>query len=106
MGKSSIVYVIGLSLIIGIALANINETSMGSMDSYTTYFGRTMAHNIALAHEKRGDLEGADEWIDRALDDISGVGVKQYRKVLNVRLEEEPILIRQLEEWEAATAAH
>jgi hypothetical protein len=49
MGKSSIVYVIGLSLIIGIALANINETSMGSMDSYTTYFGRTMAHNIALA---------------------------------------------------------
>jgi len=49
MGKSSIIYVIGLSLIIGIALANINETSMGSMDSYTTYFGRTMAHNIALA---------------------------------------------------------
>ena len=29
MGKSSIVYVIGLSLIIGIALANINETKHG-----------------------------------------------------------------------------
>jgi hypothetical protein len=48
MGKSSVVYVIGLSLIIGIALANINDTSMESMDTYATYFGRTMAHNVAI----------------------------------------------------------
>jgi hypothetical protein len=49
MGKAAVVYVIGLSLIIGIGLANINESSVGSMDTYSTYFGRTMAHNIALA---------------------------------------------------------
>ncbi|MCK5571856.1 MAG: hypothetical protein KAJ12_03815 [Bacteroidetes bacterium] len=49
MGKAAVVYVIGLSLIIGIGLANINQSSVGSMDTYSTYFGRTMAHNIALA---------------------------------------------------------
>ena len=49
MGKSTIVYVIGLSLIIGLALSNVNRSSLDSMDTYATYFGRTMAHNIALA---------------------------------------------------------
>ena len=54
MGKAAVVYVIGLSLIIGIGLANINESSVGSMDTYSTYFGRTMAHNIALAAANLG----------------------------------------------------
>jgi len=49
MGKATIVYVIGLTLIIGLALSNINRSSLDSMDTYATYFGRTMAHNIALA---------------------------------------------------------
>jgi len=49
MGKSTIIYVIGLSLIIGLALTNVNRSSLDSMDTYSTYFGRTMAHNIALA---------------------------------------------------------
>lgn len=49
MGKSTIIYVIGLSLIIGLALTNVNRSSLDSMDIYATYFGRTMAHNIALA---------------------------------------------------------
>jgi hypothetical protein len=49
MGKASIVYVIGLSLVLGIALFNINKSSTDSMDTYTEYYGRTMAHNIAVA---------------------------------------------------------
>lgn len=49
MGKASIVYVIGLTLVLGIALFNINRSSTDSMDTYTEYYGRTMAHNIASA---------------------------------------------------------
>ena len=49
MGKSTIIYVIGLSLIIGLVLTNVNRSSLDSMDTYATYFGRTMAHNIALS---------------------------------------------------------
>ncbi len=49
MGKFSIVYVLGLSLIIAYSLWNINATGTSAMDTYSEYFGRTMAHNIALA---------------------------------------------------------
>jgi hypothetical protein len=49
MGKSAVIYVVGLTLIIGVALLNINQSSVDSLDTYTTYFGRTMAHNVALA---------------------------------------------------------
>jgi len=49
MGKSSIVYVIGLSLLVAYGLLNINESSNSSMDTYTEYYGRSMTHNIALA---------------------------------------------------------
>ena len=83
MGKSSIVYVIGLSLIIEIALANINERSMGSMDSYATYFGRIMAHNIALAAANVGASTGTiimaslvgmalGGWLSGKIFDVSG----------------------------------
>jgi hypothetical protein len=48
MGKSAIIYVIGLSLIVGITLMNVNRSSTDSMATYTQYYGRTMAHNIAL----------------------------------------------------------
>ena len=49
MGKSSIIYVIGLSLMVAYSLMNISSTSTSSVDNYTAYYGRTMAHNIALA---------------------------------------------------------
>ena len=49
MGKFSIVYVIGLSLIIVYSLWNLNATSTSAGDVYTMYYSRTMAHNIALA---------------------------------------------------------
>jgi hypothetical protein len=48
MGKSSIIYVVGLSLLVGYGLMNINNNSTRSMDTYTHYYGRTMAHNLAL----------------------------------------------------------
>ncbi len=54
MGKSSVIYVIGLSLIVGIMLMNINKTAVESVDTYTLYFGRTMAHNISLAAANLG----------------------------------------------------
>lgn len=54
MGKSTIIYVIGLSLIVGLTLTTVNRTSLDSMDTYATYFGRTMAHNIALAAANLG----------------------------------------------------
>jgi hypothetical protein len=49
MGKSAVVYVIGLTVLIAIALYNVNQSSVESMDTYSAYFGRTMSHNIALA---------------------------------------------------------
>ncbi len=48
MGKSSIIYVIGLALLLGYALMMISATSTSSMDNYTAYYGRSMAHNIAI----------------------------------------------------------
>ena len=49
MGKSSVIYVIGLSLIVGLILMNVNRSSHQSMDAYMAYYGRTMSHNIAVA---------------------------------------------------------
>jgi hypothetical protein len=49
MGKSSIVYVVGLSMLIAYGLLNISESSNASVDTYSDYYGRTMGHNIALA---------------------------------------------------------
>jgi hypothetical protein len=47
MGKASIVYVVGLSMMLAYSLLNINAASTASVDAYTEYYGRTMAHNIA-----------------------------------------------------------
>jgi len=49
MGKSSIVYVMGLSCLIAISLRNISDSSTSSMDAYTNYYARTMAHNVVAA---------------------------------------------------------
>lgn len=47
MGKSSIIYVMGLSFIVAYSLLNINASSTDAVDNFTNYYGRTMAHNIA-----------------------------------------------------------
>ncbi len=65
MGKFSIVYVLGLCLIVAYSLWNINATGTSAMDTYTDYFSRTMAHDIALA--------GANIGTQNLLFDPSGV---------------------------------
>ena len=49
MGRSSIVYVIGLTLITGLILNNVAHNSADSMDVYITYYGATQVHNIAVS---------------------------------------------------------
>jgi hypothetical protein len=51
MGRSSIIYVIGLTLIVGLVLNNITRNSVNSMDTYSTYYGSTQVHNIAVSVE-------------------------------------------------------
>ncbi len=48
MGKSSLIYVIGLGVLVGYGLLNINNNSTASMDTYKEYYLRTMAHNLAV----------------------------------------------------------
>ena len=66
MGKSSIVYVMGLSCLIAISLRNISDSSTSSMDAYTNYYARTMAHNVVAA--------GANVAVGRFLRDTSTAG--------------------------------
>jgi hypothetical protein len=61
MGKAILIYVTGLSLIVGTVLYSINARSLESFDTYTLYFARTMAHNAASA--------GANIGTQRCLED-------------------------------------
>ncbi len=47
MGKSSIIYVLGLSFIVSYGLLNINAAGTDAVDNFAIYYGRTMAHEIA-----------------------------------------------------------
>ncbi len=49
MGKSSIVYVIGLSLIVSVVLSNINNYGLQSTNAFINYYSSTQAHNVAVA---------------------------------------------------------
>jgi hypothetical protein len=49
MGRSSIIYVVGLTLIVGLVLNNITHNSVSSMDTYSMYYGSTQVHNIAVS---------------------------------------------------------
>jgi hypothetical protein len=49
MGRSSIIYVVGLTLIVGLVLNNITRNSASSMDVYITYYCSTQVHNIAVS---------------------------------------------------------
>ena len=49
MGRSSIIYVIGLTLIVGLVLNNSTHNSARSMDVYITYYCATQVHNIAVS---------------------------------------------------------
>ena len=47
MGKASIIYVLGLSFIVSYGILNINAAGTDAVDNFTTYYGRTLAHEIA-----------------------------------------------------------
>ncbi len=49
MGKQTLVYVIGMSFIIGLALLNLNQKSLSSQDTYTVYYSKTASHGLAIA---------------------------------------------------------
>jgi hypothetical protein len=70
MGKSVIVYVVGLAVIIGFSLQSLNRATLDSMDAYSTYFGRTMAHNIVMA----GANVGARKLLVNANDSVGFSG--------------------------------
>ncbi len=48
MGKAAVIYVIGLAMLIGYGLTNINANSLASMDTYGKYYALTMSHNLAI----------------------------------------------------------
>jgi len=49
MGKASIIYVIGLGLLVAYALLNINFRATETVSNSMDYYGRSMAHNVAVA---------------------------------------------------------
>ncbi|MEO8167731.1 MAG: hypothetical protein ABI623_05745, partial [bacterium] len=49
MGKQMLVYVLGMGVVIGAALLNLNRNSLSSQDTYAAYYGRVAAHGIAIA---------------------------------------------------------
>jgi hypothetical protein len=49
MGRAVIIYVIGLGCLIAYALWNINNAGLSTVDTYMTYYGRTVANSIATA---------------------------------------------------------
>lgn len=49
MGKSLLIYVIGLGLIVSTVLYTINARSLDSFDTFALYYARTMSHTIASA---------------------------------------------------------
>ena len=49
MGRSSIVYVIGLTIIVGLSLRVVSGNSVRSMDVYLDYYGLTQVHDIAVS---------------------------------------------------------
>lgn len=49
MGKSSIIYVMGLSMLVSLALLNMNSSSTDAVQNFSLYYSRTVAHNIAVS---------------------------------------------------------
>jgi hypothetical protein len=54
MGKASIIYVVGLSLLVGSALLTLNSAGTDAMNNYMVYYGDTAARNIAASGANMG----------------------------------------------------
>lgn len=49
MGKAALIYVIGLSFIVGYGLLNINSAGTDAVSNYTEYYANTLTRNIAAS---------------------------------------------------------
>lgn len=49
MGKSALIYVVGLSMLVSYALLNMNRSGNDSVKNFSVYYGRTVAHDIAVS---------------------------------------------------------
>lgn len=49
MGKGILIYIVGLSMLIGYSMINVNSAGTNAMDNYMRYYGGTMARNIAAS---------------------------------------------------------
>lgn len=49
MGKFSIIYVLGLSMLVSYALLNMNTSGTDSVKNFSVYFGRTLTHDVAVS---------------------------------------------------------
>jgi len=82
MGKAVIIYIMGLSLIVGIGLYNINSSSTDAVDNYINYYGSTMTRNIAASGANIGCSDAfLDPMIKTKYSNISFMDGK-----LNVRM--------------------
>lgn len=48
MGKATIVYIVGLSLLVSYGLRNINANTLASSDTFQQYYGSMMSRNLAI----------------------------------------------------------
>ena len=54
MGKASIIYIVGLSILVGSSLLNMNGAGTDAMNNYMMYYGQTAARNIAASGANMG----------------------------------------------------
>jgi hypothetical protein len=75
MGKASLIYVIGLSMLVGIMLMNMNGSGTDSVKNFTSYYGRTVAHDIAVSGANIGCSEAFwDSTVSTPYSNISFLG--------------------------------
>ena len=48
MGKSTVIYVVGLALLVHYGLSNIRSNSLASMNTYGRFYASTMSHTLAI----------------------------------------------------------
>jgi hypothetical protein len=54
MGKATIIYVVGLGMLVGYWLLNVNAAGTDAMNNYIAYYGKTVARNIAASGANMG----------------------------------------------------
>jgi len=57
MGKLSMIYVIGLGILVGYVILNMNTSGNDAVKNFSLYYGRTVAHDIAVSGANIGCSE-------------------------------------------------